>query len=420
MKSKILIACIGGIAIAALECAVADIFGFDSWAPERRRTQFQSDSGYAVFPYVFDLPGIGSGYGVLGAVNNIAGTYTDVAGTFFEGDASGQALGADSIHLIPKTLILDCGAVYINRLAVQSYDQRGMDTDENDFSEAELNDMFGVAARLTATFLDRRVEGFVAYYGQQSQFVALRDTDGKIIVESQDAASPWAETYILGGRLDLTDDYMDPRKGIRFEPSIWWSPPAGNSANYFFVDASVSAYMPIGKRNTLAFNYLCSDAHVLVKGETDPYQVAKDEGLDYANPEDPREVLYIDNIVAENTYGSATSLGGLSRLRSYSEGRYRGAHTQFFGVEYRWNITDEVKPFDLFFVKDVRTAIQVAPFYEIGTTVDHASELWSVTRSSYGVGLRVVTGSGLIYRLDLAYGDEGFEPCIFFQYPWEL
>lgn len=42
------------------------------------------------------------------------------------------------------------------------------------------------------------------------------------------------------------------------------------------------------------------------------------------------------------------------------------------------------------------------------------------TRSSYGAGLRVVTASGEVCRIDLAAGSEGVQPSIFFQYPWEL
>jgi hypothetical protein len=30
----------------------------------------------------------------------------------------------------------------------------------------------------------------------------------------------------------------------------------------------------------------------------------------------------------------------------------------------------------------------------------------------------MVTASGLVYRIDLATGNEGFQTSIFFQYPW--
>jgi hypothetical protein len=401
-------------------CMVGSSALANPWVPERRRPQFDNTPGYAVIPYAFDLPGIGTGYGVMGAANNVAGTHADAAGTFFGGDVNGQAAGIDSIHLIPKTLILDIGGAHLSRTTVQSYSQRGMNTDKNDYSEAEFGDSLFAGGRITATFFDRRVEAFAGYYGGRSRFLALRDRKGNLIVEAEGAPSEWSGTDVLGGRLDLSDDYVDPRRGIRCEPSLWWSPPQGNSADYVFTDFSLTAYVPIAKRSTWAFNYLRSDAYVLHKGETDPYRLAAQDGLDYDNPSDSRERQYIDSAVAENTYGSATSLGGVSRLRSYPEGRYRGAHTEFLGTELRWNVTDEVKPFDIVIMRDIRTAIQVAAFYEIGTVTDDSSKLWSTTRSSYGFGLRIVTASGLVYRMDLAAGKEGIQPCIFFQYPWEL
>jgi hypothetical protein len=128
----------------------------------------------------------------------------------------------------------------------------------------------------------------------------------------------------------------------------------------------------------------------------------------------------IDNTIANNTYGTATSLGGFSRLRSYSQGRYKGAHTVFYGTEIRWNLTDERTPFDIFVMKDVRTSIQISLFYETGSTADIRSELGDIMRDSYGFGLRVVTASGVVFRGDLAFGREGFEPQIFIGYPWEI
>ena len=407
---------LGGPLLILLPCSAVS----DSWIPERRRPQFQTEPGHAVFPYVFDMPGIGSGYGVLGAMNNIAGSYTDIAGTFFEGEVQGQAFGLNSLHIIPERLIFDCGGAHIDHVTVQSYSERGMETAKDDYSEVELEDTVGIATRLTATFMDRRLEAFIAYYGNQGRFVALRDKDGNLITAADDATSDWFGTQVIGGRIDLTDDYMDPRSGIRFEQSLWWTPPSGSAANYFFVDNNITGYIPFGKRNVWAFNYLLSTACVIDQGETDMQALAAEEGLSEDDLADARVQEYLDNLVAENRFGSATSLGGVNRLRSYPESRYRGAQSQFVGTEFRWNLTDEVKPFDLFLIKDIRTSVQIAPFYEIGTVTEHADDAWSIVRSSYGVGIRVLTASGLIYRLDLATGDEGFQPSLFFQYPWEL
>ena len=125
-------------------------------------------------------------------------------------------------------------------------------------------------------------------------------------------------------------------------------------------------------------------------------------------------------MIANNTYGTASSLGGFSRLRSYPTGRFKGAHTIFYGSEIRWNLTDESTPFDILIMRDIRTSWQIALFYEMGTVADKRSELGDIWRSTTGIGLRMVTASGMVFRADLATGKEGFSPSIFIGYPWEI
>lgn len=401
------------------------VAGADSgWFPERRRTQFQKDPGYVAMPYLFNLPGIGWGYGVLGAVTNVGGTCTDVSGSLLAGDIRGAAIGVDSIHLIPEHLILDLGGAYLNRTTIESYTQRGMASDRDDSAVVEFRDSFYAGSRATASFLDRRLEAYLGYYGGEIKLASIRDRDGEVIVEAEDTPSTWFQTWIFGGRLDFTDDAMDPRRGARLEASLWRSPATESGPDTLTTDYSFTAYFPLGSRSTWAFNYFHSDAHVLHEGETDPEVVAQEQGLDCDAIVDSGKRQecrrYIDTIVAENRYGSASSLGGLSRLRSYPLGRYTGAHSRFVGTEVRWNLTDEKTPFNIYIMKDIRTAVQLALFYEIGTVADIQSELWSSTRAAVGAGFRIVTASGVVYRVDLATGREGFQTSVFFQYPWEI
>ncbi|TLN26294.1 hypothetical protein FDZ71_00845, partial [bacterium] len=90
--------CAGSVLVlfAASARAEADLY------PDRRRSQYQKDSGYALFPYFYDLPGIGNGYGLFGAATNVGDTYTDLIGTFFLGDVDGEAVGVNSLHLVDK------------------------------------------------------------------------------------------------------------------------------------------------------------------------------------------------------------------------------------------------------------------------------------------------------------------------------
>jgi hypothetical protein len=186
----------------------------------------------------------------------------------------------------------------------------------------------------------------------------------------------------------------------------------------------------MGKRSTWAFNVLRSDAVVLKSGETNSATIMARQGISSSSclslpPEKQQACLtavdeFVNNTIANNKFGTATQLGGFSRLRSFPQGRYKGAHTLFYGTEFRWNLTDENTPFDIFVMKDVRTAFQLAFFYEAGSTADHQSDVGRVWRDTYGVGARMVTASGVVFRADLAFGREGFEPEIFIGYPWEL
>jgi hypothetical protein len=392
--------------------------------PDRRRSQFLNEPGYVVAPYAYNLPGIGLGYGVLAAATNVGHSYTDLAVTAFAGDADGQALSADSIHLIDRTLILDVGGARLSRTSIQSYAHRGMSSGRNDYTLAEFGDSYFGGSRLTATFLDRRLEGFFGYYGGTARLDSLRDRSGAVIALARKSTRFNFTVGIVGARLDATDDYIDPRRGLRLEPSLWRAPRQGTGPDFYFTDLNATAYLPVGKRSTWALNYFRSDTHVMNRGQTDPAELGRELGLDCSAIADPAASAecrrYLDSIAAQNAHGTATSLGGFRRLRSYPENRYKGAHVEFLGTELRWNLTDEVRPFNIYIMKDIRTAIQIAFFYEAGSVADSYGGVWDVVRQSYGTGVRMVTASGLVYRLDFATGDEGFQPSVFFQYPWEL
>lgn len=392
--------------------------------PERRKEQFNKSFGYAVFPYPYSLPGIGSGVGLVGGAMNIADTYADVYGIVFTGDVDGHSIGLGDIHIIPRRLILDCGYGAISRATIQSYSQRGMDSDKDDYRLVEFGDTEYYGARMTATFLDRRLEAYGAYYAGGGRLKSIRDRQGNIIIESQNSPREYGHTEIVGGRIDLTDDYADPRRGIRFEVTRSHSPPRDSGPDYSVMDYNTTAFLPLGKRSTWAFNYFRSDAVVDRQGITASSQVEDQMGVHCSTISDMEKRRYceqvVNNRVAENTYGTAASLGGFSRLRAYSQGRYKGAHALFYASEIRWNLTDESTPFNLIFIKDIRTAVQVAAFYEIGSVADDQSRLGDTMRDAYGLGLRVVTASGVVFRGDIGFGREGVSPAIFIGYPWEI
>ena len=398
---------------------------FSSYLAERRKPQFETSYAYAIFPFPYSLPGIGKGLALAGGAMNIRHTYTDVYGVVYTGDVHGEAVAVGDVHIIPRTLIFDAGFGSVNKASIQNYRERGMDAGKDNYLLLDMTDSEFYGGRLTATFFERRLEFFGAWYQGGSKLHSIRDKDGNLIVQAQDPVRRSFETALFGTRIDLTDDYDDPRRGARFEVSRSASPSVDSGPDYAVMDYNLAGYLPFGKRSTWVFNYLRSDAIVYRQGQTDPAKIQVEQGINCNDPAlTPQQQQYCSDAVnlqvANNTYGTATSLGGFSRLRSYSQGRFRGAHTRFYGTEFRWNLTDESTPFDLFIMKDVRTSMQLAAFYETGTTADLRGDIGKTWRNSYGLGFRMVTASGVVFRADVANGSDGFAPAIFFGYPWDI
>ncbi|HLG22648.1 MAG TPA: BamA/TamA family outer membrane protein [Candidatus Manganitrophaceae bacterium] len=392
--------------------------------PERRRPQFQTEPGYYIIPTPYRLPGIGQGFALIGAATNVSESYADFYGFALTGGLSGFGAAVADIHLIPEKLILDLNGEMLSRASVTSYSQRGMRSDKDDFTRLDLGDIDFFGARLTSTFFDRRFEIYGGGYGSGQRLEKIKDNNGAVILEADNPETARSQVFVIGTRVDLTDDYADPRKGFRLEAGPWWSPPRSSGApDYYRMDYNATAYTPIGRRSAWAFNYFRSDAHVVRKGETDPAVLEQEQGLDCGAIADPNQqrlcLQVIDNMIAANRLGTASGLGGRNRLRSYPEDRYSGAHTVFYGTEFRWNLTEEFTPFNIFIMKDVRTALQAAFFYEIGSVAESLSALGETLRSSYGAGFRMVTASGIVFRADVATGHEGVETTIIIGYPWE-
>ncbi|MBF0278069.1 MAG: BamA/TamA family outer membrane protein [SAR324 cluster bacterium] len=298
-----------------------------------------------------------------------------------------------------------------------------MDTEPDDYSIIELKDLQFNGARMALTFLERRFEMYGLGYSNTSTLDTIRDNQGELVIDAKGADPQTSRSWTAGALVDLTDDRLDPRIGLRIDISQSRSPPQNSdSPDYFVEEQNVTAYIPVGDVSTWVFNYFQSDAVVVRKGETDRDVIAEELGLDCNSLSGTAQsecLNVIDDVVAGREFGSSTSLGGRSRLRSFPQGRYNGAHTAFHGTEFRWNLTDESTPFDLYFIQDIRTGIQLAFFYEEGSIADKKDEVWKEKRSSAGIGFRLVTGSGLIYRIDYATGEEGGALTAIVNYPWD-
>ena len=390
---------------------------------ERRKDQFPTSTAYLVVPLPYSYPGIGDGFFLMGNFSNLFETTTDFLAMVVTGDAGGYILQADETPLIDRRLFLRLYYQNIDRAQVNQYDTRGMKgSGKNDYSLLDVSLSLQKNANLNLTFFERRLNVYINHSDNEYKISAVRDNDGNLLSKPDEPFHGKESNTSLGVALDLTDDYLDPLTGLRFSLDYQDQPAKkDNDPDFYVLSYNASLYVPMLATDTLVINYFQSDAYVTHKGNTNPADIRAELDLNCGITETAcleSEQNLVDAIINQRSNGTAASLGGKDRLRSYPQGRFNGAHSAFLGVEYRWNFKQEVKPFNYFFWKDVRTGLQIALFSEAGTVSESSGDLWHEVRYSNGVGVRLVAASGAVYRADLATGSEGSEFTVFFFYPW--
>ncbi len=391
---------------------------------ERRRDQFGRDFGYYLYPIVGEVPGLGKAVGIGASVLNVGGTDTDFTGYYVRGDIKATGLALLDYHVLPKRLIFDVGYNDF-RVASTSYN-RGINSDPVDVIRPKVEGAY-LLGQMTLTFDERRYEMFMRMLSGRNRLIDVLDKNGQAFA-GVDTSWRSGNFTSVGGTLDLTDDRLDPRSGVRFEFSSRL-PHHGNPdhSEYFVNDYNFTGYAPMRHWDTLAFNLFYSRAHVTHQGLTDQGLLQQRYGLNCNQyPIGPSrdacqstEAKLLAGMLANNLYGTATPLGGTQRLRSYDNGRFYAGQSLFYGVEYRWNLTDERTPFNILVAKGIRTGIQLAAFWERGMVADEFGQLFKNGRESYGVGARLVL-SGVIIRFDLARGREGAQSQLWITYPWSM
>jgi hypothetical protein len=393
-------------------------------AVERRKDQFGKDFGYFLYPIVGEIPGLGQTWGFGASVLNIAGSDADFTGYYLSGDFEAKGAALLDYHLIPKRLVLDVG--YNDYFVAPIVYERGIDSDPGDVIYPNVEGRYYLG-QLTLTFDERRYEVFTRLLSGRERLNQVLDRDGTAFANVD---TDWVSrrSISLGGSIDLTDDRLDPRRGARLEATVRL--PSNNEpdeSEFFVTDYNLTGYVPFRRWDTLVFNVYHSRAIVTREGETDFATLQQSSGLDCGQypPGAERDTCLateerlINNTIANNRYGTAAPLGGTQRLRSFDNYRFYASQALSYGVEYRWNLTDEYTPFNIYVAKGIRTGIQFAAFWERGMVAEDTGELLSDGRDSYGVGFRLIL-SGVVIRFDYARGDEGAQTQIFITYPWSM
>jgi hypothetical protein len=409
--------------LSTLSCLLMIFFAvIDVFALDRRRDQFGNDFSYYIYPIASTIPGLGTATGAGFSVLNMAESDVDFTGFYLRGDFDASGFVLLDLHLLPETLVFDIGR-YDYRVATKAY-ERGMESAEDEFIfvEAEGDSLIG---QMTLSLYERMFELYYRYGAGKNRLISLLDKEGE---KFENTDTDWSEgrQTSYGFIFDWTDDRLDPREGLRME-SVRKTPENNNdlSSKYHINESNLSVYIPVGKINTLVLNAYKSDAVVYDKATTDRVEIQNSLGI-YCDPNadsfqqcsDTMEKA-IDRVVADNEYGTASSLGGTQRLRSYPGGRFYAGHALFWGAEFRWNLNDVKEPFDFLIAKGVHTGFQLAAFAEQGAAADDPGELTDNMKSSYGVGFRTLM-SGVVIRLDWATGEEGAQTQLFINYSWGL
>lgn len=391
---------------------------------ERRKDQFGRDFGYYIYPIAGEIPGLGTASGIGASVLNIAGGDTDLTGYYVRGDFEATGIALLDYHLIPQRLIFDVG--YNDYFVAPTAYDRGLDSDPQEVIYPEVEGKY-LLGQLTLSFDQRRYELFARLLGGRERLHSVLDKDGQAFAGID---TDWDQGYFFafGGTIDLTDDRLDPRQGLRFEFSSRLPENSDDDGSEYFVnDYNLTAFLPMRQWDTLAFNLFYSNTIITHSGVTDYTVLQQRYGLDCNQyPPGPdfdaciqTETKLLTGIQSGNRYGTASALGGTQRLRAFDNGRFYAADALFYGIEYRWNLTDERTPFNLYFAKGIRTGIQLAAFWEQGMVAEHSRDLFEDKRSTIGVGFRIIL-SGVIIRFDYADGEEGSQTQLFITYPWSM
>lgn len=406
------------------------VFTANAYSFERKQEQFLTTPSYVIMPVPYQVPGVGSGWILYGKISNFALNYMDISAMVFSGAANGEGMGLHEIHIIPEFLFLDADIQRVRDVTVQYYNERGMDTDVKDYFNMYAKNIFDRSYRADLTFWNRRINFTYKYLSREYDLRSFLDSSEEEVTEVNASVGQIKDVnHSYNFFLDITNDFQDPTAGLRV--SLTRTIPENEStlatSKYEVISQSYNLYIPVLKFSTIALNYFKSDAYIEKEGLTNTTDIRNSLGLSdctlladaslQAKCNEAQTSL-INRTLAENKYGSAIGLGGRSRMRGFTMGRFMGSHTIYYGSEFRWNLDTSIIPFDWLLVKDTRSAIQIALFHEKGASGDIEEDLPDQLAESNGMGLRLVSRSGWVFRGDWGHSKEGDQYTLIGHYPW--
>ncbi len=406
-----------------LSCLLMPSLAFSfEFPPERTEREADKELGWMFAPLPGCVEGVGCAVPIAGLISNFyKSTDLVILKTLAKGDIEATVVQLQKFPIIDERLFLKV-LYYDWDISFLSYD-RGIHSGKNDYYQTFEN-LNTSTINLQSQFYNQHLEIQIGYSSGGTEVSKIFDADENQFSNIQSPLRTWVDNTI-GAQIDLTDNHLEPREGIRFEL-------LHNATDYGLSDLSdydvnsmnFTTYIPFLGSDTLLINVFQSRSYISEHGLTDESALRNkfSLGCDFEMEADAcrnTETKRINYWRKRNQSGKATALGGLNRMRAYSLGRFYAGNSSNYALEYRLNFSEKQTPMNWIILGGVRTVLQASFFYEIGSVSDYISQLHEKMKSSFGVGFRVII-SGLIYRIDIAKGEDGIAPTIFINYPLSL
>ena len=406
-----------------LSCLLMPSLAFSfEFPPERTEREADKELGWMFAPLPGCVEGVGCAVPIAGLISNFyKSTDLVILKTLAKGDIEATVVQLQKFPIIDERLFLKV-LYYDWDISFLSYD-RGIHSGKDDYYQTFEN-LNTSTINLQSQFYNQHLEIQIGYSSGGTKISKIFDADGNQFSNIQSPLRTWVD-HTIGTQIDLTDNHLEPREGIRFEL-------LHNATNYGLSELSdydvnslnLTTYIPFLGSDTLLINAFQSRSYISEHGLTDESALRNkfSLGCDFEMEADAcrnAETKRISYWQKRNQSGKATALGGLNRMRAYSLGRFYAGNSSNYALEYRLNFSEKQTPMNWIIMGGMRTVLQAAFFYEVGGVSDDISRLHNKMKSSFGVGFRAII-SGLIYRFDLAKGDDGIAPTLFINYPLSL
>jgi len=399
----------------------ANAFSYE-FPPERTVREADERLGWMFAPLPGCVEGVGCAVPIAGLISNLyKSTDLVLIKTLTKGDIEATVVQLQKFPIFDEKLFFKV-LYYDWDISLLNYD-RGIHSGKKDYYQTFENTTSS-SVNLQSQSYNQHLEIQIGYSSGEAIISKIFDNDENQFSNIQSPTRTWID-HTIGTQIDFTDNHLEPREGLRFEllhNSTNYGP--SELSDYYVNSMNLTTYIPFFGSDTLLINAFQSRSYISEHGLTEENSLSNKFNLNCdleilveacRNLENKRIKYWLER----NRFGKASALGGINRMRAYSQGRFYAGNSSNYVLEYRHNFSEKQTPINWIILGGVSTVLQASFFYELGSVSDDIYELHQNVRTSLGVGFRAII-SGLIYRFDIAKGDDGIAPTLFINYPLSL